>query len=245
MLIDVHSHILPGIDDGAQDVTVTRSLLEQLAAQGVTVVVATPHFYAHREQLDRFLERRQAAIERMLTIPGMKEATNESALAIYESQAGPMHIYLGAEAALSPALLRHDSLDRLCIGQNRHILIEMPFTKEWDQPIYQLIDQLIYQFDLKPIIAHIERYPATNYGKLLDAIQPLADLSCLIQMNVDSLQDRRIRNNCKKLVRGNWIDLIGSDCHNMDRRPPHFDLLHTLANKWGIDFTADFRIDFT
>ena len=58
-MIDFHTHILPGIDDGSRDIRMTEQMLEKEAAMGVTHVYATPHFYAHRANVNRFLERRQ------------------------------------------------------------------------------------------------------------------------------------------------------------------------------------------
>ena len=241
MLIDTHAHILPGIDDGARDESATRSLLESLAKQKVKVAVATPHFYPQRESLTSFLNRRQHSVQRLLAMP---EITETKSFASYKGEFGGIKLYLGAECFLTPALLRFNSLEDLCIGSNRHILIEMPFTTNWNRKTIQLLEGLIYQFNLKPIIAHIERYPATKYGKDLDLIQKFVDLSCLLQMNVDSLKYMKTRGNCKKLLQGGWIDLLGSDCHSMKNRPPVFDKMYRYAKKWDINLDNNFLIDF-
>ena len=57
MIIDFHSHVLPGIDDGSDDVATSLAMLEASRAQGVDVVIATPHFYAEKEKMDSYLEK--------------------------------------------------------------------------------------------------------------------------------------------------------------------------------------------
>ena len=59
---DFHTHVLPGIDDGARDLPASLSMLSRLQAQGIDTVVATPHFYAHRQEAAQFLENRAAAL---------------------------------------------------------------------------------------------------------------------------------------------------------------------------------------
>ena len=61
-IVDLHSHILPGMDDGSPDLETTRELLRRLATQGATVVCATPHYYANQEPIAAFAERREAAL---------------------------------------------------------------------------------------------------------------------------------------------------------------------------------------
>ena len=62
-IIDMHCHILPGVDDGARDVETSLAMLEASRAQGVQYMVATPHFYATRDRVDTFLDRRREAWE--------------------------------------------------------------------------------------------------------------------------------------------------------------------------------------
>ena len=64
-MIDFHTHILPGIDDGSKDIQMTEQMLEKEAASGVTLVYATPHFYAHRTGVSGFLERREASCRKV------------------------------------------------------------------------------------------------------------------------------------------------------------------------------------
>ena len=65
-MVDFHSHVLPAVDDGSRDVAESIALLTDLAKQGVKTVVATPHFYANRHSVNRFLEKRQTAYEKLI-----------------------------------------------------------------------------------------------------------------------------------------------------------------------------------
>ena len=65
MKIDFHSHILPGIDDGSKDIEESVKLLDDMAADGVDVVVATPHFYCMKKTIEKFLSRRDEAYEKL------------------------------------------------------------------------------------------------------------------------------------------------------------------------------------
>lgn len=110
-MIDFHSHILPGMDDGSQTVEESLTLLEMLRAQGVDTVAATPHFYARENSPEVFLRRRREAWERLnarLT-PG-----------------GPQ-VLLGAEVRYYRGISRLEELHRLCLSGTHVLLLEMPF----------------------------------------------------------------------------------------------------------------------
>lgn len=74
-MIDLHTHILPGMDDGSRDVLESLAMLEASAAQGVGLVAATPHFYAEENSPERFLSRRAEAAQRLRAAlrPGLPE----------------------------------------------------------------------------------------------------------------------------------------------------------------------------
>lgn len=61
MIIDCHTHLLPGIDDGAKDLSTSLEMLNEEKKQGVDYVIATPHFYANRDKMEKFIDRRERA----------------------------------------------------------------------------------------------------------------------------------------------------------------------------------------
>ncbi|MCD8010975.1 MAG: hypothetical protein LUF34_09435 [Lachnospiraceae bacterium] len=103
-MIDFHSHILPGLDDGSSSIEESIEMLRLSARKGVKTMVATPHFYAQKEAPEHFLERRRQSWARLA--PRLPEEAPE--------------IYLGAEVYYYTRISNTENLSRLCIGGGRH-----------------------------------------------------------------------------------------------------------------------------
>ena len=202
-IIDFHSHILPGIDDGSASVSESIALLRKEAAQGIRHVVATPHFYAQHEALTDFLEKRQRAEEMLCT-----EMTKISGLP---------RLSVGAEVYFFRGISESDFLPQLTIQGNRCILIEMPHAP-WTESMYRELENIWYRRRITPVIAHIDRYirPFRTF-RIPDR---LAELPVLVQANASFFLDRRTKPLALRLLREDRIQLLGSDCHNLDSRPP-------------------------
>lgn len=209
-MIDLHTHILPNMDDGAQNRDEAFALISLLKAQGITKIVLTPHFYPHMEKLPDFLRRRDIS---------------------YQSIAGcDMELILGSETYLSEPLLSLDSIEELCIGRSGYLLLELPYADKWSRGVFRQIDHLIAKFNICPVIAHAERYEAVREHKE-QIFQKLVDLGCMLQFNTDSVVDRKSRSETLKLIKEGWADFIGSDCHNIVSRAPQFDLFKEIVEK--------------
>ena len=198
-MTDLHTHILPGMDDGSRDAAESVELLRREREQGVDTVVLTPHFYRDRENADRFLRRRQAACQTL------RRAYAD----------GPPRLIMGAEVAWFPSLAAEERLDELCLGSSRYLLLELPFAP-WPARLLDQVYDFAAETGLTPILAHVERYlPLQEKGKM-DA---LLSMGFPMQMNADSLLPFwRRKKSFRLLRRGTW--LIGSDCHDCTRRPP-------------------------
>ena len=220
-MIDLHAHILPGMDDGAKDVQTSLALLGALQRQGVTCVAATPHLYLSRERAESFLARRANALQ---------------ALADAASRSGdPLPAIIpGAEAALHPELLELDSLGQLCYQGTNYLLVEMPYDP-WQSWMFDLLFELTAVHGVRPVIAHIDRYLFSS--DIAFDLDGLLELGLPLQMNVSSYLRADRRRKLKKYIADGEIQLVGSDCHNMDRRPPQFDLFRQrLAKSGQLDF---------
>lgn len=226
-MIDFHSHILPGIDDGAQTVEESMEMLLSLKEQGVNTVVATPH-YRCECSISRFISNRDKAYNKLME-------------AIKESDKSFPEIILGAEVSVSGYLLQHKRLERLCIGESNYILLEMP-QGNWHPFLYNIIYKISAQYHLKVVIAHIDRYFST-VGKNKKILE-LVKMQPVFQINSPILDYYK----GKKLIK--WLDMFevkyifGTDCHNMDARPPLYSApLKRFTKKHGEDFlnkTNDF-----
>ena len=212
MWLDVHTHIFPGMDDGATSLLESQLMLDRLIEQKVHSVVLTPHFYSSQERLEDFLLRRDRAKEKLLSIEGIKEQsdqTNRGSFASYQGErTGDIKLFEAAECQLSSTLLTYDTLDSLTFGEANYLLIEMTFEEEWSSRRYQLIDELIARFHVRPIIAHVERYPATNYGKDLSVLDELISMGCMLQLNIESLLDRASKRVARKLLSSKLIFVV-------------------------------------
>lgn len=203
-LSDFHSHVLPGIDDGSGSVEESLEMLRLEASQGIRHVIATPHFYAHYDTPERFLARREAAMDALM----------EAA----EKEAGLPKIDFGAEVYYFPGMSSSETLSRLTFAEKKCILIEMP-PSPWTPAMYRELAGIYEKQDLLPIIAHIDRYitPLRTHGIL----QRLEELPVLVQANAEFFLRRSTASFALRLLREERIHILGSDCHNMTDRIPN------------------------
>lgn len=209
-MIDLHSHILPQMDDGSKSVEETAQLLKLLHQQGVTTVAATPHFYA-QESPDAFLERRQAAAEQ---ISSLTESAPE--------------ILLGAEVAYFAGMGSSEALIPLQIGQTKLLLVEMPF-QDWSERIIEDICQIPVQLGLIPVLAHINRYPGKQqFPKYKDL---LLRSGVYFQCNAEAFLSPKSRRWALSMLKKGYIHILGSDCHNLTLRPPMLAQARSVIEK--------------
>lgn len=194
--IDVHTHLLPGIDDGADSVEEGLQMSSLLLRQGVTGAVCSPHFDPYSMKMEEFLLKRKQAMELM----------KESAIPLYSA----------SETFLHESLLYYDSLQAICIENTSYLIVELPSEHSWNRTYTTLLDSLMMRFDITPVIAHIERYDAVKPRN----IQELKELGCIFQLNAPSLVNKERRKKAIKYIKKGFVDVLGSDCHNIAYRPP-------------------------
>lgn len=202
-MIDWHSHVLPDMDDGSRDVGESLSLLRLLSEQKADKVVATPHFYANDESVSEFIGRRQRSYESLrASLP--KESPD---------------ILLGAEVLYYPGIIRLPELHELCIQNSKLLLLEMPMERWSDYTVKELID-IANTRNVRPVLAHIERYLSTQKRKVFDN---LLDAGILMQVNASFFAEPSTKRKALSYLKKGCIHLIGSDCHNISHRPPRLD----------------------
>lgn len=216
-MIDFHTHVLPGIDDGCSDAAESLAVLKSMRTNGVKAVVATPHYYREKCSIDTFLTRRAAAYENLMS-------------AVKADNAEIPELLLGAEVAYFPGMSRTEKIDRLCIGGTKYMLLEMPFEK-WDQFTVGELEKLIASRGIIPIIAHVERY--RGYKSMLPE---LVKLQLPIQINANSLFKLGTSFFLMNRIRDGSIQIIGSDCHDLYSRPPNIHLaMNKIEKKLGAE----------
>ncbi len=210
-ITDFHTHVLPGIDDGSANLEMSVSMLQRAWAQGVDTMVATPHFYAHNDKPEEFLARRADAQKQLRDALTGREDVPE--------------LKMGAEVYYFPGISDADSLSQLAIEGTRYILVEMPLPP-WSDHMYFELENIFVKRGLTPIVAHVDRYikPFKTYG----IPARLARLPVLVQANAEFFINRRTQKTALRMLRKQQIHLLGSDCHDLTRRPPNLHLATEL-----------------
>ena len=211
-MVDFHSHILPGIDDGSDCVETSLAMLRECSRQGVDLMFATPHFYANRTSIDAFLTRRDAALEKT------EHVRREAAEALPE-------IMTGAEVYYFQGMGRADGVSRLVVGDTRTLLLEMPF-EQWKDGVLKDVEDLIRKQKLNIVLAHIERY--WEFQRDRRVWNRVMALPLTPQINAGSFLKKgwffhpeRRRRFCLDFLAAHPRLIVGSDCHNMRERPPN------------------------
>lgn len=194
-------------------------MLRLEAEQGITRVIATPHFYPRYDTPADFLAKREAAMarlrEEMLRYGDLPQVT------------------LGAEVYFFRGMSESDSLSQLTIEGKNSILIEMP-PAPWTEDMYRELEAIWTRRGIRPIIAHIDRYirPLHTFG----IPKRLADLPVLVQANAEFFLNKHTAGMALRMLKADRIHLLGSDCHNMRSRKPNLgDAVNLIRRKLGDD----------
>lgn len=202
-MIDLHMHLLPGVDDGAEDPVMSNVMMLTACEQGVSGIFCTPHSEDIQDSEElRFLFE---SLNRRL---GRR-----------------MKLYLGCEVYCEAAIMGR-VIENLRAGKyptmngSNYVLTEFYVHEEYDGAVF-CVDALV-NGGYKPIIAHMERYDNLCNDEML--VNELRRKGALIQVNAYSLfeeADDSVRNWARKLVLEQKADFLGSDAHKTYHRPPN------------------------
>ncbi|MHC1714460.1 MAG: tyrosine-protein phosphatase [Acidaminococcaceae bacterium] len=216
-MIDIHTHIINGIDDGAQNMEDSLALLKMAAESGTTDIIATPHVIEGKNHAE------------WQTILTKTEDLNRNV-----QEAGiPIRVYAGAELEMNwdmLPLLKTGQSD-YCLAGSRYVLVELPANT-----VPNYADEFLYEVQIKeliPIIAHPERHPyLAKHPRLLH--QWLRN-GALVQCNIGSFTCKfgvDVKNFANLLLANNMVHFLGTDAHSIEHR--HTDTtagLEVLASK--------------
>jgi protein-tyrosine phosphatase len=206
-MIDFHSHILPRLDDGSKSSDMSVQMLQASGDYGIDVMVATPHFYIKHDTVERFIKGRKASYDALMhkvKLSGVEIPT----------------IRLGAEVYYFGNIHALPEIKELCIEGTNYLLLEMPF-EAWTDKMISDVERLVYDCNIIPIIAHLDRYLA--YQKRNNHIRSLLNMGAVVQMNGEYVNGLFTRKHALSLIKSGVVSLLGSDCHNMDNRKPNLD----------------------
>ncbi len=202
--VDLHCHILPGMDDGSSCVSESVEMLKVSFQYGVRTMVATPHFYPTREDPAHFLARRRQAW-----------ASLEPSLADDMPK-----VLLGAEVYYFTGISEVDTIGELCIQDTNVLLLEMPFHR-WSTHMLDEVLDMAQQQRYTILLAHIERYLPDQPREVWDM---LSAAGVLFQVNANAfLKNRALQRRMLRLLKADKITALATDCHNLSSRRPNLD----------------------
>lgn len=225
---DIHSHILPGIDDGARNVEESIKLLEKFYDNGVTDIILTPHYIYNSNYNSNNKEK-------MLLLNEINKKYKK------------VNLYLGNEVYISdniPELIKQNEISTL--NNSKYLLIELPMNSE-----IKNLDSIIFDImrnGIIPIIAHPERYVYVQNN--INYFDEFLDMGVLLQGNYESLFNKygsRVNKTLKKLLKKNAITFLGSDIHRIDHKSNIEQLikklLKVIKDKEKIDLLINKNIE--
>ncbi len=211
-MIDTHIHIIPGVDDGAETLTEAVEMLEMAKSEGVSEIIATPHF-KEGLSLDSDVLEQYEKIK-------------------FEAERMGLKLHLGNELYLCEEgvdALRDDHV--YTMANSSYVLVELPFHH-----YYPFHDALIHQIQLrgfKIILAHIERYQI--FRRQPAKLEAMLQKGVYGQMNARYIHERKTRKQALKWIEKGYVHIVASDGHNTERRRPELaEAYETIQTKLGI-----------
>lgn len=201
-MIDLHAHFLPGIDDGSATAEESAEMLRLSKTQGVKTIVAASHFYALQDNPDDYLRRRQEAFAKI----------------DYDPQTMPA-VLLGAEVTYFGGISHSEDVRKLCIGDTKLLLVEMPLRPWTSREVDDLCG--LTQQGILPVMAHVERY--LKRGQIPTFGERMLREGLYFQINAESLQTGFGGRHVLRMVKEGKVHFLGSDCHNMEHRKSKMD----------------------
>ena len=194
---DVHSHFIPGIDDGAKTIEDSLELIGAMEKMGYTKVITTPHIMS-----DYYRNTPE------IILGGLDLVRNALA-----KSGSKMQIEAAAEYYIDFDFQEKIKEKKLLTFGDNYVLFEMPFIGE-----PQILNTVIFDMQMagyKPVLAHVERYQFWHQD--YEKIQSMKDKGVLLQLNINSLSgyySPQVRKLAEKMIDENMFDVLGSDCHH-------------------------------
>jgi protein-tyrosine phosphatase len=206
-MIDLHSHLLPGIDDGARSLDEALQLARMAVADGITHITLTPHIHPGR------FDNNSATIKPVFE--AFQQALKDEAIAL--SVAMSAEVLLSAEVLM---LVAQNQVPFLGVWEGMDVmLLELPHSHippGSDKLVKWLLDRHIL-----PMIAHPERNK--EIIRDLDTLAPFVEMGCLFQVTAMSMAGRfgvQSAQRAMEMLEKGWVTVLATDAHNREHRPP-------------------------
>lgn len=195
---DMHSHILPGLDHGASNMEEAIIMIQKEAEEGIRHLVLTPHYFSGKNQKETIGSQYDKLCEEI------------------KKRNIPITVYTGNEMMAKEQNLEDLEDNLVCtIGDTSYVLTEFR-TSDSFQYIHNVLNH-VQLSGYRPIVAHIERYEALQNK---EAVASLVQMGALMQVNAGSFAKKHLQKYLISLAKEGLIHVIGSDSHDLTKRPP-------------------------
>lgn len=202
--LDIHSHILPSVDDGSKDMEMTMKMIDSAYEQGIRTMIATPHYY-----------------------PGHKNCPADVLQKIYKETVSEIHkkysdftLMLGNEIYYKGEIIEEIKKKQIfTLAETRYILVEFSVMADY-RYMYEAVKKCV-NAGYYPVLAHIERYRCLHQEE--KRIAELINAGAYMQLNAENFRKGLFvleRKYCMKLIQDSMVHFLGSDCHNTENRKP-------------------------
>ncbi len=221
-MIDIHCHMLFGVDDGADSIEESVKMLSEAKKQGITDIILTPHL---RHGMFRYEK-------------DLVEANYQSLLP-YAKKLG-VGLYLGCEYHVNTEIMDAYGKGRFhSLADRKYILTEYSSVSEYSFLVK--MTQEVMRHGFVPVIAHVERYGCLQED--IERVAELQDMGAWIQVNADAvlgLEGRGPKRFCKELLEEGWVDVIASDAHGVKNRACHMEKCFSyVSKKFGRNYATE------
>ncbi len=225
--IDIHSHIIPGVDDGAKDIQETRDMLKTAYNEGIRTIIATPHC-----KRGRYMTEIELIEEKLELVRNLAKEIDEN-----------FEIYLGNEIFGARGILDYLNDKVITMAASKYVLIEFLPKEE-----YSTIRDVLYEFQTKgyiPILAHVERYEELR--KDFERTRDLNEMGIYFQVNASTIskfKGFKLRSFLKKLIAHNMIHFVATDGHDTKHRQSKLqECALYLEKKYGTSYMEELLIN--
>lgn len=220
---DIHTHILPGVDDGAQDIGQAMRLLRLAWKNGTRTVILTPHYRGKYKE----------------NTPNQLKTEFEMLQELAKDEFPGLQLYLGHEVAFevdAPQAVNAGKV--MSLNHSRYMLLEFKTNVLRTQIINGVMET--FQCGFIPVVAHVERYDISRTDDTL--IEELLEMGALLQLNADSVMGvngGKIKRFCHKLLKFGAVHFVASDAHDQKYRPPLLrKAFMKIYKKYGQEYAA-------
>ena len=222
--IDIHCHVMPGVDDGSQNTEMSLKMLQIAEKNGITHMILTPH---HKP-----MHHNVSPEHNVLYRKKLQEAAKEQGIKV--------KLFSGNEIYYSDETMRELEQGYVVpLAGSDYVLVEFHPTNPFKE--IQNASRRVQGLGYIPVIAHVERY--SDIVSHADRVKDLIDMGCLIQVNASSVMGKYgfgISHFTKKLLKEKTVHFIASDAHDTGSRAPHLlECRNFVERKFGEDYAKE------